>query len=266
MTIKSETLRPGFLVSLKSSTTGNVQYIKTEIASGTRADGASEATWETTRIIIDEPEHDRATKARTKARSIVTSVCTSSAFGLLCPEDKAEQLEASVRAARKVAEEFNETSKLSKVHVYVITGRVASDDLEAVKAINSEVRELMDDMQTGLRNLDVKKIRDAASKVKSIGQMLSPEMEARVRIAVDTARKTASQIAAAGETAAVEVDLAAVRKITDMRTAFLDIDTGGEVGVPEADARAVDFATDEPRRAQDGYQPEQPAIELDGQE
>ena len=73
-----------------------------------------------------------------------------------------------------MVDDFNRTATLSRVSVYAMIGRVAADDVEAVKAINSEVSDLLGQMQEGLKNLDVKSIRDAATKAKQIGQMLSP--------------------------------------------------------------------------------------------
>ena len=46
----------------------------------------------------------------------------------------------------------------------------------------------MGQMEQGLQNLDVKSIRDAASKAKSIGQMLAPEAAVRIQLAIDAAR------------------------------------------------------------------------------
>jgi hypothetical protein len=246
MPLKSDTLRPGFLVSLKTSTRGNVDYRKTPIKTETRPDGSKVTEWETTRIIVDPEEHERGQKARAKARSVVASVCKATAFGMLCPTTDAEDLERAIKEARETCREFNTGSALTKIGVYVLTGRIESNDAEAVKAINSEVADLMQTMQEGIEGLDVKVVRDAASKLKEVGAMLPPVAEATVRIAIDTARETARRIVKAGEQAAQEVDRAAIRKIAEQRTAFLDLDgEQGEVAVPQGDARALDLAPEE---------------------
>jgi hypothetical protein len=148
-----------------------------------------------------------------------------------------------VRAASE-REAFDETAKLSRVTVYVMTGRIAADDVEAVKAINSEVRDLMDAMQDGIRRLDVKAIRDAADRAKEIGSMLPADAQVRAQMAIDTARQVAKNIVKAGEAAATEVDEVALRKITEMRTAFLDLDADGKaIEAPVAEARGVDLDT-----------------------
>lgn len=246
MTIKasftSSTLRPGLLVSLKTSTKGNVTYNKTELEGEQTGEGALIARWEMERTVVDPVEHAAAQKVRSRARSLIAGVCTTSAFGLLCPDTNEENFARAVGEAHKLIDDFNGKAKLSKLSLYVITGRIAPDDVEAVRAINSEVVDLMDTMQEGLKNLDVKVVRDAASRAKSIGSMLSPEAAIRIQFAVDAARASARALVQASEQGAAEVDLATIRRIAEQRTAFLDIGDAQEVAAPAAPARAVDFA------------------------
>lgn len=247
MAIKTSTLRPGLLVSLKTHLNGNVSYQKRIIeASHIVKGGLEKARWETERTVSDPKELEAAKQARSKAAQLIRSVCAHSAFGLLCPDNAEDDLEAAIAAARQVAEDFNATARLSRVSVYVITGRIAPDDVEAVRAINSEVRDLLEDMKQGIKNLDVKAIREAANKARNLGAMLTPEAEARIKIAIEAARKSARQIAKAGEQAAQEVDRFAIRKITEQRTAFLDLDDAKEIARPVAEARALDFAPARP--------------------
>ncbi len=237
-----ETLRPGFLVSFKTSVRGNVQYTKRDITKEQLiSDGKSVAEWETTRVIADPVEYKAACETRSKARSIVNSVCVASAFGLLCPEKAQEELDAAIREAHRMIDTFNRSAQLTRVALYVMVGKIAADDVEAVKAINSEVSDLLGQMEQGLRNLDVKSIREAANKAKSIGQMLSPEAGARIQLAIDAARSSARKITQAGEQAAAEIDLRAIRTVTDSRTAFLDIDEAKEIATPRQDSRAIDL-------------------------
>ena len=221
------TLRPGLLVSLKTSVTGNVSYHKRTIEEDhITANGAKLAVWETERKIADPDEHEKARTARSKASHTIRRVCSASAFGLLCPEEKQNALAAAIAEAREIANEFNRDATLTQLGVYVVCGRVAQDDVEAVRAINSEVRDLVADMQEGLRNLDVKAVRAAASKAKGLGQMLSDNVSDKIKDAIDTARKAARQIAKQGEGVAVEVDVAAIKRLEQSRTAFLP-ETGG---------------------------------------
>lgn len=261
MTIQSNTLRPGLLVSLKTSIAGNVRYAQAVIEAEHKTEaGEAKARWETERTIVDPVEHEAAKVARSKASALIRGVCATSAFGLLCPENAAPDLEKAIAEARALADTFNEGAKLSRISVYVITGRIAPDDVEAVKAINSEISELLAEMATGVQNLDVKAVRDAASRAKRIGSMLSPDSEARVRIAIDTAREAAKKIVKAGEQASQEIDATAVRKITEMRTAFLDLDDAKEIAAPTASARALDLAPT--AQSEIGYAPARAAVEV----
>lgn len=242
MSINTSTLRPGLLVSLKTSVVGNVSYNKRDLEQNhSTEDGALKAKWETERTISDPVEHEAAQKARGRAQSLIRSVCAVSAFGLLCPESDTDVLDKAIADARKVADEFNAGAKLTRLHLYIIAGRIAPDDVEAVKAINSEVTDLLDAMTRGLQNLDVKAVRDAASRAKNVGSMLSPDAAARIQIAIDTARASAKKIVQAGEQAAAEIDLSAIRRITEQRTAFLDLDQQGDVAAPAAEGRALDM-------------------------
>jgi len=186
-------------------------------------------------------EYEAATKVRSKVRSVVSSVCANSAFGLLCPEKSTDDLDSAITKARRLTEEFNATAKLTRVRVYVIAGRIAPDDVEAVRAINGEVRDLLTDMAEGVRNLDVKTVRDAADRARDIGRMLAPDAQARIQAAIDAARSAARQIVKAGEQAAQEIDQRTIRRITEARAAFLDLEPAAEVAAPVAEARVLDF-------------------------
>lgn len=243
MTIQTSTLRPGLLVSLKSSVSGNVSYQRRDIVSQhLTKEGKSEAKWETERTIVDPVEHDAAWKVRNKARSLIASVCSQSAFGLLCPETAEDELDAAVKEARTLVEAFNSEAKLTRVGIYVMTGRIAADDVEAVRAINSEVRDLLSEMERGLKNLDVKAVRDAASKAKNIGAMLSPDATARIQVAIDAARTSARKIVQSGEQISMEIDTRAIKAITEQRTAFLDLDVQKQkIAAPKSAGRAIDM-------------------------
>jgi hypothetical protein len=241
------TLRPGLLVALTSSLKGNISYGTVEIE-GKHIDvnGEERARWETTRVIIDPAEHELAWKVRIKARGLIKAVCVQSAFGLLCPEDRAEELIAAITEARRLVSEFNQAASVTRLSVNVIFGRIAQDDVEAVRAISAELRNLMEDMQEGLAELDVKKVRDAAGKAKQVGEMLSPSAQGRLEEAIAVARKSARQITKAGAEVAVEIDRAAIEAIDVARVSFLDIEEAATgfapvIATPEMDARAVDL-------------------------
>lgn len=240
--METSTLRPGLLVSLKTSLDGGVSYRK-KILEGAHLieNGAQRAKWETVRVIADPVEHDKAVKTRAKIRNTVTAVCAASAFGLLCPDSDVKKLELALLQARKLAKEFNDTAKVSRVNVYIMTGRIAPDDAEAIRAINSEVADLIKTMENGLKGLDVKAVREAANKARAVGTMLTGNAAEKVNEAIAQARKAARRLVKAGEAAAVEVDYEVIKSLADARTAFLDVDTPvAEVAAPETEDRTLE--------------------------
>lgn len=241
--MQTTTLRPGLLVSLKTSLTGNVTYDKKILELEHITEGGTErAKWETEREVMNPVEYEEAKKIRGKARSLIGGVCAHSAFGLLCPESRTDDLEGAISEARALVRDFNATAQLTRISVYIITGRVARDDAEAVRAINSEVRDLIDAMAQGVKSLDVQAVRDAANKARDIGAMLSPEAEEKVKLAIDAARSVARRIVKAGDAAAAEIDIAVIRQISEQRTAFLDLDEAEATKAPEAvPGRALDL-------------------------
>lgn len=248
MPVPETTLRPGLLVSLKTSISGNVKYDRIDIEPDHRTEtGEKLARWETKRVINDPDEHEKAVIVRGKCRSLITSVCSTSAFGLLCPDTRTEDLDKAIRAANILADAFNQQASLTKIGVFVITGRVAADDVQAVRAINSEVRDLLDTMENGIQNLDVEAVRNAATKAKQIGQMLTPSAAKKIEATIENVRSLARRMVKAGEQAAQEIDEATLRQLRESRTAFLDLDWSSEpdkevkIEAPEVTARALDL-------------------------
>lgn len=244
MTTRTSTLRPGLLVSLNTSLRGNVSYDKTDLDNAREGDTAT-AEWNTKRTIADVNEFEAAKKVVGKACNLIRGVCAKSMFGLLCPEGDSDILDEKIAEAQALVDEFNASAKLTRVHVYCMTGRIAADDVQAVKKISSEVRSLMADMETGLKNLDVQMVREAANKAKSVGAMLTPDAEGRVTKAIELARTAARKIVKAGEEGSVEIDRVAIRKIAEQRNSFLDLDESEEIQKPTAKTRRVDLSAEE---------------------
>ena len=243
------TLRPGLMVSVRTSIKGNVSYHVTDLGKRTTVEGEI-AEHQTERLTRNVEEQERAVKARGAARSVIQTVCAHSDFGLLCPLDKESKLDEAIVAALAIVRDFNDSSEITKITFNVLRGKVEQDDVRAVRAINQEMRDLVDNMADGVQRLDVEAIRNAANKAKSVGQMLSPEAQSKIKDAIDTVRKTARAIVKAGEGAAVEVDQLALQRLQQSRTAFLDFDVPEvEVQAPAETGRAVDFEADTPERA-----------------
>ena len=264
--MKTSVLKPGFLVSLKTSLRGGVNYKRVDIEPDhTTEEGARVARWETARAIPDPAEFERATAARGKARSLVSAVCCASSFGLLCPSLKESELQDAIAAARAVADAHNAGAALTHVDVYVLVGRVASDDAEAARAIASEIRELLDAMREGIKAADPTAIREAATKAKNLGAMLTVDVAGQVSAAIVEARAAAraivQRVEKAGETAAAVVAECSTARIESARFAFLDLDEGAAVQSEAPAARGIDF---EPAPAAEAYAApaSAPALEL----
>lgn len=244
----TSTLKPGLLVSLKTVLSGNVSYRKVDIdpehaIEGTEA--AREATWQTTRTTSDAQEFERARKARSAAVYEVAKVCAATAFGMLCPEAKRAELDAGIARGRAIVDEFNASARITRISLYVITGRVAQDDAEAIRSIRAEVGSLLSDMKEGIDGLSAEKVRDAAKRAKEIAEMLSDESRASVQEAIEAARAAARAItkaAKAGEVAAAEIDASAIATLNSARLAFLDVSDAREVAAPVVQERALDLA------------------------
>ncbi len=242
------TLRPGLLIRARTTVKGNVKYRTLELEQDhITEEGEGRARWETERTTKDPAEQARASKVRSAARSTIQSACVKAGdFGLMCPVEREEKLREAVRKARALAEDFNATASWTYVGVTVLIGRVSSDDVEAVRAINEQVRDLVQAMTDGARRLDPQAIRKAANEARTLGKMLEPNANEKVAKAIEVARKVARDIVKAGEGAAVEVDNVAILRLEEARTAFLDIDDAAPVEAAEGEGRGVDL-DDEPQ-------------------
>jgi hypothetical protein len=223
-------LKPGFLVSLKTVLHGGTHYARKDLdAEQDRPDGASVAAWETVRTIDNPAEHSAAVKARSAARSAICKACTHTAFGLLCPESNVEALNAACAEAQRIAEEHNANASSTLVYVYVLRGRIASTDEEAARAIASEVRGLLSEMEQGIRQADAGAVRDAANRAKALGSVLDAVQAEKVAEAVEQARKAArtivKRIEKDGEAAEKVLRDISIKSIEAARFAFLDFET-----------------------------------------
>ena len=230
-------IRPGLLISLKSTVVGGVTYQRAELdvdANVAADEGADVERWETTKIVTDKEEHDRATKCRSRALSLIRKECQATGFGLLCPQEREAALDAAVVAARKMVDLHNGDAKHTRVGLFVLTGRVASDDAEAAKAITSEIAELVTKMDAGIKAFDPKTIREAADRARELSGMLSDEKQSKINAAIEQARKAARTIVKRIETEgeARETVLLDIQRgqIESARIAFLDL--SGDAGAP----------------------------------
>ena len=235
--MKTTMLKPGLLVQLKTRITGGVEYRREDLAPPTDAPPQADAKrWETTRIVSDPQEWERARACRAKAQTLVRSACIKSDFGLLCPVSAEATFKDKVDEALALADVFNSNPENSqtRVEVYVLTGRIADNDEQAARALASEVRGLLDGMNAGIANGDPEAIRAAANRARSLGAMLSEEGAGKVKKAIAEAREAAKAIVKrvkdGGEDVAKVVAELKLEQLHAARFAFLDMDK------PAADA------------------------------
>lgn len=230
MTSRTTTMKPGLLVSLKTTVSGGIQYERVQLDH--KREGETEVDrWETQRTIEDVAQWEATKRVRSQAAHLIRRVCITTNFGLLCPIERADELDEAIAEAQKMADEHNATSSITDIGVYVIKGRIADNDEEAMRAVASEVTGLLETMKRGVEELDVKAVRRAASDAKRIGAMLDSAKDEKVQAAVKAVRATARAIVKQGETnmtAAMKAIVDEARDPIEMaRIAFLDLDFDG---------------------------------------
>lgn len=250
-------IRPGILVSCHSVIRGGIKYDRTDLGNEVRPDGTVKSKWETERTIINVEEHERAVKCRSKAIGLIRSTCIPTTFGLLCREDDLSILNSAIDDAKKLIAKFNSSSEFSHVAIYVLKGKVASTDDEAVRSISEEVRSLLDTMEEGISKADVKAIRDACSKAQAITAMLGDEQVRKVSRAVqearDAAREIVRRVEKRGEEASRVLASIQTRAISNARMAFLDLDDELEVKgapMPQVNVRNLDIEDEDEQALQ----------------
>lgn len=242
--VKLNVLKPGLLVSLKSSVRGGVAYVRKDLDARAEEDSKVQR-WETEKRIENAEEFERANIARGKARSVISSLCASSLFGLLCPNENAEKLDAAIKEARAIAAAHNAQASHTQVEVFVIVGKIAQTDEEAARAISNEVAELLAQMKSATLEGNVEKIREAANKARELGAILSEEAGKKVSAAIEEARKNARELVKRvqkdGEKAADVIKDLYVQRIDNARSSFLDLEEG-EVQAVQHVAPAAEIA------------------------
>ena len=244
---KTTVLQPGILVSLKTSVRGGVEYVKVDLDPGEKPKVGEIKRWETTKLVEDPEENERAGKVRSRAADRIRALCAKTSFGLLCSQAKEDKLDAAIAEAQNIVDAFNNVAICTEVQVHVLKGRIAETDDQAARAIASDVTDLLREMEEGIRKVDVKAIREAASRALKLGTMLDQGQVGKVTEAVQAARKAARAIAAkvvkGGEDAQVVLEEIDISPIETARIAFLDYESVGSVAegeeLPAIDVRRI---------------------------
>ena len=236
-------MKAGILVSLKTRNRGNVSYWKDQIEYPTlQPGGAIEEEWNTRKRIADPDEQKRAEQIRDKAKDYIRGMCVRTEHGLLCPLEDRDELEERIAEARSWVDEFNATAVRNHVKLGVICAEVLQDDVEATRAIFSEIEEFLDEAAAGMAELDVKKVRDIMNKAVNYNQILDGESSATLELVIKTARAACTRIVRAGNEVAGEMERNTVRLIRNARTQFLDLDGPTEYTAPAGSGgRALDL-------------------------
>lgn len=239
-------LRPGLLLSLKSTVTGGVRYDRRDLAAPAAEGTAEVSRWETIKVVFDAAEHEEAIKIRGRVRTMILALCTKGEF-TLCPADREFDLLRTIDEAQGIARDFNRRAKSTRVEVYAIVGRVAESDEQAARAIGAEIRGLLDTMKTGIQSADVEAIRRAANEARDLGRMLSDDVQGKVSAAIEEARRAAREIVKRvekdGETAERVVANLKIEEINRAAFAFLDLDGDKAIeALPVAAQGALDLA------------------------
>jgi len=241
---KEQIIRPGLLVQLKTKVRGGVSYQRIDLETGEEVpEGETVARWETRRAIRNADEYKAATKVRSDARHSVERACVGTSFGLLCPQSSEADLDAFEARAHELVDAHNRACKHTYVEFYVLRGRIMASDEQAARAIASEVRDLVDRMNSAIRSGDPYSIRDAASRAAEASVMLTDEKAAVVTLAVQAARKAArtvvKRVQKGGEALATVLQELNTKPLQVARMSLLDVDAPPAASAPDEEMPAV---------------------------
>jgi len=192
--MKTQLLRPGFMLALATTMTGGTAYELHE-SDTEREGGMLKRRRDSTVTIYDVEEHDKAVEVRGAARYQITRLCVKTPFGLLCPEENEAAVDAGVILAKQMVADFNATSVHTKISLYTLKGKILGNDEANAAAIASEMRNLLSEMGRAIEKMDPKAIREAIAKANEVSSMLVEEQQEKVSGAIELARVAAREIA-----------------------------------------------------------------------
>lgn len=237
MSNNTRTIRPGWLLGLKTQVKGGVRYFRSPL----EFEGDNQVKWTTTRVTDDPDELERAQKARSRARRCIEKVAAKTAFNvLLCARQDYVKLDAAEAAARAIVAEHNDSAKTTWIEFYLMRGEVADNDEQAIKMIASELRDRVEEMDKGIAALDAEQIRRAAREARRVLGILSDDKReiAKKAIAEATmaAREIVRRIEKKGEDATTVLASLDKGAIQAARVAFIDMD---DVPAPAPQSEAL---------------------------
>lgn len=220
--MKTQLLRPGFMLALQTTMKGGTAYElhESEIE---RDGGMIKKHRDSTVTIFDTEEHERAVKVRGEARYCVTRLCVKTPFSLLCPEENEAVMDEGILAAKKMVADFNATSIYTKIGFYTMKGKILGNDEANAAAIAAEMRSLLAEMSKAIEKMDPDAIREAIKKANEVSSMLVEEQQEKVSAAIEMARVAAREIAKTVK----KKGLGAVNVVTEYRAELAALKSAG---------------------------------------
>lgn len=268
-TARPISLRPGYLVALTTRLEGGVEYTREELDHqriGPQEEG-EQVRWQTEKRITDVEEMAEAVRVRGRVRDRVKSACIWTPFGLICPADQIEALDARIAECHAMVATFNATAVHTRVRFpEPLRGRIAEDTRQAVAAVREEIQTLVGEMQAAMASARVESIRDVAQRATQMGRLLEQGTEARTVLerAVKESRRLATELVKRvedGADAIAEVLAGTKAKVFEEAAFAFSEDEMGEItdDGPELPSAAVGFGG-----TGEEYVPEeQPAVPVD---
>lgn len=226
------TIKPGYLVSVKTTLRGGVKYEREDIRNEHKKDGSKEEEWRTVKTVTNEEEFKAAEKQRAKIAALVSSRCKLTPFGLICQEEDIEELYMAKELAELMVDEWNTSAKHTIMTLNVLPVCISTDDERVARDIAKQMRDLAKQMKDAVRAGDVEAIREAAKTAATMKEMFGEEEKARVSLAIKAARDAAKiitkQVIKNKEKIEAVLPTLKLGPISKMRFVFADIPEDGQ--------------------------------------
>lgn len=204
--MQSFKVRPGIFPNIRTSVIdkyyGATDKDHQVLVDRIRADGCSERKTQNTTVRVDPEEWDLATKARSKARSLVVSVCAKTPWGLIADLDREDELAGAFLMARAQVDDFNAESTHYEVKASWFPGITTGTDASEAANVRVEVIDMVNRLDAALKSADVRNIRKiCGDELRQVNMLLDPDIEQHkaVKALIRRAQETARALVKAGE-------------------------------------------------------------------
>lgn len=188
-------VRPGLLVSMRTSIKGGVSYRREDLVDEIEGEG-TRTEWKTEKKVENADEYTRARRLRARVVTLIGGACVKTAFTYICPLENEALLDERIAEAQAACDAFNEEAVHSQVTFDLMRGRYMEDTKETVQAVRREIHELLEELNSALKAGEVQSIRDVAARATQMGRLLEEGTEARSALerAVKESRRVAGQL------------------------------------------------------------------------